>query len=85
MNCPLCGTPLKQHLIQPNVSLISCPSTECVFPFNLSMEEIQHQNLLITDINNNDIMNMMQSKMIDVANVDQKIALFISKLDHDLD
>lgn len=84
MNCPLCSTPLKQHLLQPTLSIIACPQETCIFPFNLTVAQLHEQNLLITDITQEDIMNGMYSKMVDEADVDGKIAHFISRNDDDI-
>lgn len=76
---------MLQYLIQPKVSIISCPSEKCIYPFNLSMTEIQQENLLITDVETSDIMTGMQHKMVNEALVNEKIAQFISKEDGDLE
>ncbi|KAK6460653.1 hypothetical protein DFJ63DRAFT_320797 [Scheffersomyces coipomensis] len=84
MNCPLCSTALKQHLLQPTISIISCPSETCIYPFNLSISELKQQNLIISNINESDIMHHMESKMINEANVNKNIARFISKADDEI-
>lgn len=84
MECPLCCTLLKQHLLQPNVSIIACPSVTCVYPFNLSISELHQQNLLLTDVKPSNIMANMESKMVEEIQIDPKIAKFISKEDNDI-
>lgn len=84
MDCPLCGTGLRQMLLQPTVSIIACPSESCVYPFNLSVAQLLQQNLLITDVKTSDIMNGMEKKMVQDAQVEERIAHFISKEDNDV-
>lgn len=84
MQCPLCATPLRQNLLQPSISLISCPSVSCIFPFNLSINELHDNNLILSNITTSDIMSNMKSRMVDDANVDPQIANFITREDHDI-
>lgn len=80
--CPLCSTELKTHLLQPNLSLISCPSTNCIYPFNLSIEQLHQQNLLQSPTNQQ-VMNMMKDKFKQI-NVFPKIADFITQQDDEV-
>lgn len=84
MECPLCLSPMKQHLLQPSLALILCSSDSCVYPFNLTMSQLQENNLLIPDVKESDIMKGMLSKMVDESQVDKKIANFITKVDNDV-
>lgn len=83
MQCPLCSTLLKQHLLQPTLSIISCPSESCIYPFNLSVAELHEKNL-IHEVTTTDIMTSMKTKMVEDANVDSRIAEFITRGDHDI-
>jgi hypothetical protein len=84
MNCPLCGTGLVQHLIQPELSIISCPSETCVYPFNLSVSELHAKNLIVTNVSTSDIMKGVHSKMVG-AEVDSRIAAFITRDDKEIE
>ncbi|KAK6200092.1 uncharacterized protein RJT21DRAFT_120994, partial [Scheffersomyces amazonensis] len=84
MECPLCSTALRQHLLQPTLSIISCPNEKCIYPFNLSISEMKQNNLILPNITNSDIMYHMESKMVNEAQVDKNIARFISKQDDDI-
>lgn len=83
MSCPVCFTPLRQHLLQPNLLLIACPLEECVFPFNLLISELHERNL-IQEITTAEVMNGMKEKMIQNGGVDPRIAEFLAKEDHDI-
>lgn len=80
--CPLCRTGLKQHLLQPKLALVACPNEQCVYPFNLSTEELKRQNLIV-EVTTGDIMNGMRAKL-ELAGVNVRIAEFISREDEDL-
>lgn len=84
MKCPLCSAELRQCLLQPSLSIISCPRETCVFPFNLTVAELHDQNLLITDVTSDDIMKGVYHKMVTEAEVDEKIASFIARSDEDI-
>jgi len=84
MECPLCSSLMKQHLLQPSLALILCSSESCVYPFNLTMSQLQENNLLIPDVKESDIMRGMLSKMVDESQVNEKIAQFITKDDNDV-
>ena len=77
--CPLCSTELKQHLLQPKLAIIICTNQNCMYPFNMSMEEIKSENLIF-EVNSNDIMYGMRQKLMN-SNVDSRIADFMSKED----
>lgn len=79
VSCPLCLKSLKQHLLQPNLSIISCTNEDCVYPFNLTMDQIRRENLII-EVTTSDIMTNMQEKLINLG-VDGKISEFISRED----
>ncbi|CUM53179.1 uncharacterized protein AC631_04873 [Debaryomyces fabryi] len=81
MECPLCSSPMKQHLLQPSLALILCSSESCVYPFNLTMAQLQENNLLIPDVKESDIMKGMLTKMVNESQVNEKIAQFIAKND----
>ncbi|ODV77549.1 uncharacterized protein CANTADRAFT_56469 [Suhomyces tanzawaensis NRRL Y-17324] len=81
--CPLCSTPLKQHLIQPTLALISCPLESCIYPFNLLVAEL-HDNQLLIEVDTADIMAKMESKMVKDVGVDEKLAEFIAREDPDV-
>lgn len=68
LTCPLCQTELKLHLLQPELSIISCPSLTCIYPFNLSVDEI-HSNNLLVPMTNHDIMNKMKQKFEGTTNI----------------
>lgn len=80
--CPLCQTELKLHLLQPQLSIISCPSESCIYPFNLSVEELHSKNLLIP-ITNQEIMTKMKQKFAE-TNVYENISEFITSRDDDI-
>lgn len=75
---------MKQHLLQPSLALILCSSETCVYPFNLTINQLQENNLLISDIKDSDIMSNMLSKMVGDADIDEKLASFITREDSDL-
>lgn len=75
---------MKQHLLQSSLALILCSSETCVYPFNLTINQLQENNLLISDIKDSDIMSNMLSKMVGDADIDEKLASFITREDSDL-
>lgn len=82
MSCPLCTTPLRQHLLLLDLAIVACPNTGCVYPFNLLMAEIQ-ELLLLSKVTEREIMSGMEQKLVDAA-VDTKLAEFISREDPEL-
>lgn len=46
MKCPLCYTDLRSVMLKPSLVLVSCPLEQCVYPMNMSMDEIKAQGLL---------------------------------------
>lgn len=79
MECPLCKTQLRRHLLQQKLAIVSCPLQNCVYPFNLSVAELHENNLLITDVTTDEIMAGMKPKMIDNEHIDNRIAEFITR------
>ena len=82
LSCPLCQNNLKLHLLQHQLSIISCPSESCIYPFNLSIEELHSKNLLIP-ITNQEIMEKMKQKF-STTNVYDNISDFITSKDDDI-
>lgn len=82
MSCPLCGQGLKQNLLLTNLAVITCPSEECVFPFNLSITEIELRNLIVR-VSELMIMEKMHHKLLD-AQIEPKVANFITKSDDEI-
>lgn len=82
MHCPLCGTPLKKNLLLTSLALLSCPQEKCLYPFNLTMEEIQQKKLVI-QVTEADIMRQMSDKL-NQAGVDAEINLFIVREDSEV-
>ncbi|KAM9926059.1 hypothetical protein OXX80_006614 [Metschnikowia pulcherrima] len=82
MNCPLCAAELRKHLLSSSQAMISCPNESCVYPFNLSMEEIRSQGLTIRT-NESEIMAQMQEKLAR-ADIDSRTAQFMTKPDTDI-
>ncbi|CAN3367432.1 hypothetical protein DICA4_F06612 [Diutina catenulata] len=81
--CPLCGYQLIQHLVQPTMAVLVCPSEQCVYPFNLSVDELHQQKLIVSGIDDEQIVAGMKTKMVEVG-VDDRIANFIAKQDRDI-
>lgn len=82
MSCPLCGEDLKQVLFLTTLAVVSCPSESCIYPFNLSMAELERQNLIIR-VSEQVIMEKMQSKLKE-AKIETKVANFITKPDDEI-
>ncbi|ABN67710.1 predicted protein [Scheffersomyces stipitis CBS 6054] len=80
MKCPLCSTGLKQHLLNPSLSIIACPSESCVYPFNMSISELHDHNLILS-VSTADIMHNVHKKMNDNKDIDEKLAEFIARDD----
>lgn len=75
MICPLCCSSLRQNLLLPPVALLVCPNELCVYPLNLSPEELARKQLVVrTD--EEKILKLMQKKM-DEAGVEKKVSDFI--------
>lgn len=79
MICPLCGTGIKKNLLLTSLALLTCPDEKCVYPYNLTIEEIQRQKLIV-QVTEGDIMHQMSHKLTE-AGVDFEINLFIVKSD----
>ncbi|CAX44963.1 hypothetical protein, conserved [Candida dubliniensis CD36] len=77
LTCPLCQTELRLHLLQPELSIISCPSLTCIYPFNLSVDEIHSKSLLVP-MTNDDIMNKMKQKFKNTTNITEDTSRFIA-------
>lgn len=77
MSCPLCGRALAKYLLLTSVAVSACPAESCVYPFNLSMEELQRQMLLVP-ASEAEIMAQMRDKLVQ-AEVDPKISEFMTK------
>lgn len=75
--CPLCATELRQHLLQPALAVVACANAECVYPFNLSTEELKREGLVF-EVSTADVMQGMRQKL-QQAQVDPRIAEFISR------
>ena len=83
MECPLCHTPVRQHLLQASLSIVACPSGACIDPFNLSMRQLVEEGLVL-EISVPEIMGLMSEKLAGITEVDSKMAQFISKYDADV-
>lgn len=75
MQCPLCKEDLKQHLLLTTQAMVSCPNKSCVYPFNLSMEEIWEKGHIM-QTNEQQIMRQMLPKLQD-AGIEDKVSKFI--------
>lgn len=82
MSCPLCGEGLRQNLLLTNLAVVACPSEDCVFPFNLSIAEMELRNLILR-VSELVIMEKMHVKLQN-AKIEQKVANFISRSDEDI-
>lgn len=82
MICPLCGTGIKKNLLLTSLALLTCPDENCVYPYNLTIEEIQRQKLVV-QVTEADIMHQMSPKLTE-AGVDFEINHFIVKSDPDV-
>lgn len=79
MLCPLCSTGLKKNLLLASLALLSCPNEQCVYPFNLTMEEIQLKKLVIK-VTEAEIMRQMTDKLSE-AGVESELSNFIARDD----
>lgn len=82
MICPLCSTGLKKNLLLASLALLSCPNALCVYPFNLTMEEIQLKKLVIK-VTEAEIMRQMTDKLSE-AGVNNELSNFIARDDPDV-
>lgn len=82
MSCPLCGEGLKQSLLLTSLAVVTCPAESCVYPFNLSMSEIELRNMILR-VSELLIMEKMQTKLHE-AQVESKVANFITKPDDEV-
>ncbi|KAF3991309.1 hypothetical protein FT663_02810 [Candidozyma haemuli var. vulneris] len=79
MLCPLCCSPLKKNLLSSAVAILVCSKETCVFPFNLSKQELMDKELVVrTD--EAEIMQQMKTKLED-AGVEDQMVKFLSKAD----
>ncbi|KAL6453260.1 hypothetical protein SBY92_004827 [Candida maltosa Xu316] len=62
--------------------MISCPSKNCVYPFNLSVDELHSRNLLVP-MSNQEVMDKMKEKFAE-TNVYDNISQFIVRKDDDI-
>ncbi|SGZ46536.1 CIC11C00000002404 [Sungouiella intermedia] len=79
MTCPLCGLELRQNLLLTSLAITVCSNEQCIYPFNMSMEQIQ-QKRLMTKTSEREIMGKMLPKLAG-AQVDEKVASFMVKED----
>lgn len=82
MHCPLCGAGLAKNLLLPSLSIVACPNESCVYPFNLSVEELQRQ-MLIVKVSEAEIMGQMREKL-ELADIDAKVSEFMVREDHEV-
>ncbi|OBA22624.1 hypothetical protein METBIDRAFT_31497 [Metschnikowia bicuspidata var. bicuspidata NRRL YB-4993] len=81
MNCPLCASELRKHLLSPSQAILSCPNEACAYPFNLPMDEVRRQGLTLRT-SELEIMAQMGDKLAR-AQVDPRTARFMTKSDGD--
>lgn len=79
MKCPMCGLDLRQNLLLTNLAIAICSNEKCVYPFNMTMEQIQQKRLMVKT-SEEEIMMKMRSKLADAA-VNEKVAEFIVRDD----
>lgn len=79
IHCPLCGLDLRQNLLLANLAIAVCANENCIYPFNLSMEQIQQKRLMVKTTEK-EIMAKMLPKLAGAA-VDEKVAEFMVKDD----
>lgn len=77
MNCPLCFTPLKKNLLLDTEALISCPLDSCIYPLNMSLDQLRHQRLLV-QTSEQEILTQMKEKL-KTAEVKEKISHFVTQ------
>lgn len=82
MHCPLCKTRLKKNLLLSSLAILICPNEACVYPFNLTMPQIQQKRLVI-HVTESEILSLMADKFSQ-AGVDSKIQQFLMKYDPDV-
>lgn len=79
IHCPLCGLDLRQNLLLASLAIAVCANEKCIYPFNLSMEQIQQKRLMVKTTEK-EIMAKMLPKLAGAA-VDEKVAEFMVKDD----
>lgn len=82
MRCPLCCCEIKQNLLLPKLALLACSSEACVFPLNLSKEELVAQGLLVRT-SEREILAQMEGKFNE-AGVDEQIGHLLVKAGDDV-
>lgn len=83
MICPLCGLGLRQNLLLTSLAVAVCSSEKCIFPFNMSVEEMQQKRLMVRT-SEKEIMAKMLPKLAG-AEIDDKVASFMVKEDETMD
>lgn len=79
----MCGLALRQNLLLASLAMAVCSNENCVYPLNMTMEEIQ-QNRLMVRVSDQDIIAKMLPKLA-VSQVDDQVASFMVKEDDTLD
>lgn len=83
MHCPLCGLDLRQNLLLTSLAILVCTHESCIYPFNMSMEEIQQKRLMVRT-SEREIVAKMAPKLVS-AGVDGRVASFIVKEDDSME
>lgn len=73
---------MKKHLLSSTQAIISCPNEVCIYPFNLSMDEIRSRGLIVRT-SEAEIMEQMGEKLAG-AEIDPRTARFIIRTDGDI-
>lgn len=79
MLCPLCGLQLKQNLLSTSLAILVCSHELCIYPFNMTMDEIQEKRLMMRT-SEREILTKMSAKMAE-AGIDDRVASFMVKED----